>query len=180
MACILVVDDEESIRITFRAFLEREGHTVHVAEGYEQARRFLDHTVPDLLYLDILLRGPSGLELLKHVRERQFSCLVVVITGEPSLESATEALRLGAHDYISKPINRDSLLHSARVTLKHKALQDEKRQLEAEKEWLRLHLEAMFQSISSAVITFDQDMRVIRANAATRTILGLDPDRLPG
>ncbi|MCA1946100.1 MAG: response regulator, partial [Desulfovibrio sp.] len=110
MASILVVDDEESIRITFRAFLEREEHKVHVADGYEQARKFLDRCiqdkcVPDLLYLDILLRGPSGLELLKFVREQQLDCLVVVITGEPSLESATEALRLGAHDYISKPIN---------------------------------------------------------------------------
>lgn len=185
MASILVVDDEESIRITFRAFLEREEHKVHVADGYEQARKFLDRCiqdkcVPDLLYLDILLRGPSGLELLKFVREQQLDCLVVVITGEPSLESATEALRLGAHDYISKPINRDSLLHSARVTLRHKALQDEKRHLEQEKELFRLHLEAIFQSISSAIITVDQDMRIIRANAATHSVLGLNPDLLPG
>ncbi|GAB7082004.1 sigma-54 dependent transcriptional regulator [Megalodesulfovibrio paquesii] len=180
MACILVVDDEESIRITFRAFLEREGHTVLVANGCAQALARLEERTPDLLYLDILLNGQSGLDVLKYVRDKQLPCLVVIITGEPSLESATDALRLGAYDYISKPINRDSLLHSARVALNHKSLQDEKRRLETEKELLRLHLEAIFQSISAAVLTFDKDLQILSANSATHTVLRLNPDRLPG
>lgn len=186
MARILVVDDEESIRDTFQAFLTHDGHEVLVAEGLSEALACLDAVAAneapalDLVYLDIFLEGESGLDVLKHAQAVQSTALYLIITGGPSIDSATEAFRLGVFDYIAKPISREPLLHSARVALKHKTLLDDSKLLAKEKDELQAHMEAIFQSVSSALITFDQEMRVVRANQATEVVLRCAPENLVG
>ncbi len=172
MAHILVVDDEESICFSLRAFLEGDGHTVSTATNYEAAVMRLNAHQPDLIFADILLYGKSGIDLLKNVRSRDWDCPVVMITGEPSVETAAEAVRLGAFDYVSKPVNKEALLRMARVALRHKYLQDEKHALQAEKESLRLHLEAIFRSVPDAIVTVGKDERIRQVNQATQDVLG--------
>ncbi|TVM18868.1 sigma-54-dependent Fis family transcriptional regulator [Oceanidesulfovibrio indonesiensis] len=179
MSKILVIDDEESIRLTFRAFLEREGHTVFLAQGYEDALGLLDEA-PDLVFVDILLDAMSGMEILKVIRDRGLVCPVVLVTGEPSLETATQALRLGAYDYLQKPVNKDALLRVTRQALRLKQLEDEKRTLEAERSSLRLHLEAVFQSVPEAIISLDLQGRILQTNRATVDLFGLQPAELEG
>lgn len=179
MSKILVIDDEESIRLTFSAFLEREGHTVLMARGYDDALSLLE-AGPDLVFVDILLDSLSGMEILKYIRDRGLLCLVVLVTGEPSLETATQALRLGAYDYLQKPVNKVSLLHVTRQALRLKQLQDEKRALEAERNSLRLHLEAVFRSVPEAIITLNLQGRIIQANRGTIDVFDLQPSELEG
>ncbi len=180
MAKILIVDDEESIRFTFAAFLQGEGYDVRTAKDIEEARSLIDAIPPDLIFVDILLGGHSGIDILKYVKEQNLHCPVIIITGEPSIETAASAVRLGAFDYAPKPINKDNLLRFTRVALRQKILEDEKRALWGEKERLRVHLEAVFRSVPDAVVSVDTAMRITQANQAALEVLGLSEDRAVG
>jgi len=110
---ILVVDDEESIRFTFQKFLEHDGYHVETAVDYDDAMRALAESTFDLLYADIILGGRTGIDLLRDVKQTHPGIEVILITGAPSVDSASEALRLGALDYIVKPVRQDTLLRTA-------------------------------------------------------------------
>jgi len=127
---ILIVDDEESIRITFSMFLKREGYgQITTAATFEEALTYINEEQFDLIISDIVLEGATGTELLKYIRQTGVQCPVVMVTGFPNLESAAEAVRLGAFDYISKPVNKDTLLRFVRQALKHWQLKMEKNAL---------------------------------------------------
>ena len=80
---ILVVDDEESIRFTFSHFLKEEGYDIVTASDLKSARKILFHTQVDLIFIDIVLGGESGLDLLKQVKSLYLKHPVVMITGKP-------------------------------------------------------------------------------------------------
>ncbi len=177
---ILIVDDEEGIRYTSRAFLTKEGHEVTTAESYDFALKTLSETEYDLIFMDIILGGHSGMDLLREVKKRGLRCPVIMITGEPNLDTASESVRLGAFDYVAKPLVKRTLLHLTQLALHHKNLADEKAIAEEERERYRLDLEAIFRSVQDAIVTVDDDMRVIGANEAARAICGIDPEESKG
>ncbi|MBE0501476.1 MAG: response regulator, partial [Desulfuromonadales bacterium] len=88
---ILVVDDEENIRYTFASFLKDEGLIVDVACSIEECRQALSVRDFDLVYLDILLGGDSGIDALRICKEMNPACPVVMVTGSPDLDTATDA-----------------------------------------------------------------------------------------
>ena len=180
MPKILVIDDEESIRFTFKSFLGKEGHEVVTARDYDSAIKVISDGVPDLIFADIILGGRTGIDLLREVKNRGLRSPVIMITGEPNVETAAESVRLGAFDYISKPVRKGTLLRTANIALHHKAVVDEKDQIETEKEKYRCNLEAIFKSVQDAIVTVDTEMRVIEANEATKTICGILPRDLVG
>jgi DNA-binding NtrC family response regulator len=167
MARILVVDDEESIVYTFESFLADEGHEVLVARSYDEAVRQIGGDV-DLIFCDIILGGKTGIDLLGEVRARGLVSPVVVITGFPLARTAAEAVRLGAFDYVTKPVVQDTLLHLTRTALQRKRALDECEQY-------RLRLEATFSSVEDAIVTVDTGMRVLDVNAAATDLCGLGP-----
>jgi len=177
---ILIIDDEEGIRISFQSFLSEEGHEVITAEDYDSAMKAITKNQIDLIFADIILSGYTGIDLLREVKNRDLRCPVIIITGEPTLETAAESVRLGAFDYLTKPVLKESLLHAAKFALDHKALADEKDQIEAEKERYRSNLEAIFRSVKDAIITVDKNMLVIEANKATKEICGIAPKEIFG
>lgn len=171
MANILVVDDEESIRFTFDSFLSDEGHEVATAKSYDEALETISKSDPDLIFMDIVLGGKTGIDLLQEVRNTNPNCPVVMITGYPNVETASDALRLGAFDYIFKPVKQDTLLHTTGMALQYKALRDEN-------EKYRSNLEAIFRSVKDAIITVDKDLVVLEVNEAANRICGLDRDSI--
>ncbi len=177
-AHILIIDDEESIRITFSSFLSKEGYAVVTADSYESAIERLQESRFDLVFADIILGDHSGVKILGEVKARGMHCPVIMITGNPNIESAAESLRMDAFDYLSKPIKKDTLIRVTKHALQHKTLLDEKAFLEAENERYRLNLEAIFRSVEDAIITVDNDMRVIEANHASEAVFGLNPKGL--
>ncbi|MCP4688850.1 MAG: response regulator [Desulfobacterales bacterium] len=172
---ILIIDDEESIRFTFHAHLSREGHETITAEDYASSLKIIAGTDLDLIITDIILGGYTGIDVLKQVKERGLNCPVIMITGEPNITTATDAVRLGAFDYLPKPVRKDTLLRVARHALRNKKLMDEKLRLEKENERYRRNLEAIFTSMKDAVISVDNDGRVIEANESARQICGFSP-----
>jgi PAS domain S-box-containing protein len=170
---ILVVDDEENIRYVFHEFLSAEGHDVQAVESLESAIHAVNENSFDLIFVDILLGKHSGIELLGKVKEKGLRCPVVVMTGQPNLDTASASVRLGAFDYLSKPVLKDALLRVSALALEHKALIDERERLIAEKERYRRNLEIIFRNVKDGILTVNTAMEVIEANHSVETICGL-------
>jgi two-component system, NtrC family, response regulator HydG len=162
---ILIVDDEESIRQTFEIFLNSAGYEyVKAVSTFDEAMEAIATVSYDLIISDIVLIGPCGTDLLKKLREAGVKCPIVMVTGFPNLESAAESVRHGAFDYISKPVNKDTLLHFSRQALKHWYLENKAERLQKENEKYRRYLETIFRSVSDAIITVDANMNIMQLN----------------
>ncbi len=108
---ILVVDDEPEIRALVRDILEDEGYDVAIAENAETARKAWQARKPDLILLDIWMPDTDGISLLKEwLESRQDSCPVIMMSGHGTVETAVEATRLGAYDFLEKPLSLAKLL----------------------------------------------------------------------
>ncbi|MCF6158952.1 MAG: sigma-54-dependent Fis family transcriptional regulator [wastewater metagenome] len=165
-AKILVIDDEENIRFTFESFLFDEGFEVATAKNYDEALDALNRADFDLIFADIILEGKTGIDILKKVRMLRLTTPVVMITGAPNIETSLDALRLGAFDYVLKPVRQETLLHVTDKALRYKTLLDEK-------EKYRSNLEAIFSSVKDAIITVDKELSVLEINDAARSICSL-------
>jgi len=130
MISILVVDDEETIRLSCGIFLTRAGFDARVAGDFDSAVRTLAEVPCQLVFTDLLLGSRSGMDLVRWTAANCPDTLAVVMTGQPSLETATESVRLGAYEYLAKPVTREVLLKTVSKALEHRALLLEKRSLE--------------------------------------------------
>jgi two-component system response regulator HydG len=106
---ILVVDDDEDVRSTLELWLTREGYEVRTVARAESAFGVLEEFRPEVMVTDIYMPGLTGLELLARVREAGVDLDVIVITGQEGLDTAVEAMRTGAYDYLSKPVDPGEL-----------------------------------------------------------------------
>ncbi len=177
---ILVIDDEKNIRFIFKDFLSKEGHDVLTAGSYSAAIEIISKTEPDLMFVDIILGGKTGIDILNEVKKRKLQCPVIIITGKPSLETSAAAVRGGAFDYIVKPFLKEDMLKVTFNALRHKSLLEAKNQAEAEKENYRRNLDAIFWSLQDGIITVDNNLEVLEANNAVKNICGLTKEKIYG
>jgi DNA-binding NtrC family response regulator len=112
-ASILIVDDEEVVRRSHLRSLENSGCHAEVATNGDEALQVMERQPFDVVLLDLRMPGLDGMSVLRTIRQRWPDSQVVVITGYPSLESAKEAVRLGAQKYIAKPVGPDEVLRAA-------------------------------------------------------------------
>jgi DNA-binding NtrC family response regulator len=115
---ILVVDDEKSQREILEMILSGEGYDVTTASSGEAALKFAKDRRFDLALTDLKMTGMDGIELLQHLLAQDSSIIVILLTAHGSIESAKDALRRGAFDYLQKPYDRDTLLETIRRALK--------------------------------------------------------------
>ncbi len=160
---ILVIDDEEIILNTLEIMLSDLGYVIFTACDFDSAIKIIDSEEIDLLLSDIVLGGKSGIDILYGIKERELSCPVVLFTGYPGLETATEAVRLGAYDYIVKPVKKEMLIRVTKMALRHKYVIDERNRY-------RKNLEAIFNSVEDGIVTVDKDYKVIEINAAAEKL----------
>ena len=134
---VLVVDDERSMRELLAIMLKQVGHEVTVADGGEHALEALRAGSFDLVITDLRMRKVDGLAVLRAAKELSPQTVVLVVTAFASTETAVEAMKLGAYDYITKPFKRDDIKLTIANALERKRLQDEntalKRQLRRER-----------------------------------------------
>ena len=128
---ILVVDDEEAIRESLAAWLIKAGYQVDTADSGDTALARLHKHPFDLALVDIKMPGMDGLELLGHIREKHPEILVVIITAYGSIESAVDAMKQGASDYLLKPFDPEHLILLIAKLAEQKALMDENQRLRA-------------------------------------------------
>jgi DNA-binding NtrC family response regulator len=117
---ILVVDDEEIVRRSYRRLLDEARYSAQTAADGSAALDAMQREPFDVVLLDLRLPGGDGMGVLRSIRERWPAAEVVIITGNPTLETAKEAVRLGAYDYLAKPVDPDRILKVARSAAEHK------------------------------------------------------------
>src|SRR5690606_17395560 len=134
MARLLVVDDEEGIRRVLTQLFEYEGHEVRSASSGPEAIGVFSEFLPDLTFMDVKMARMDGLEALSRIREIDPNALVVMISGHGTIETAVEATRRGAYDFLEKPLDTDRILLVLRNALQQRGLLEENARLRDEVE----------------------------------------------
>ncbi len=174
MAKVLIVEDEDVLRLTFEQFLHDAGYETVAVAGYAAAVAALDEDGFDVVISDIILGGKTGVDLLRTIHEREAGCPVIMITGDPSVDTAAEAVRLGAFDYLPKPVRESDLLRVIRLALDRTQLACDRDRYAAEVERARDELNTIFDSVGEGIVTVDASLTICHANSAARAILGLN------
>ncbi len=117
---ILIVDDERSIRRTFEIFLSKEGYTVFTAEDVKCALQIIENNDIDIVFTDIIMPRITGIELLSILKEIRPDISVVIMTGEPTTETVKQAATDKAHDYLIKPVSKETLIECAKSAIQRK------------------------------------------------------------
>ena len=129
MAQILVVDDQKSLRRSVSIALSRAGHSVDEAQSGAEAIDRIDQTLYDVVITDLKMPDVDGLGVLEAVRARSTDTEVILVTAYGSIESAVEAIRQGAHDYLAKPFSHEQILCTVDLALDRRRLRTEVRSL---------------------------------------------------
>lgn len=156
MPSVLIVDDEQGIRATLSEFLRDENFEVETAADVEEAQKLLGRRRFDVVVTDIIMPRLSGVDLLKSIHDQQPLAQVILITGEPLLDTATQALRAGAYDYLQKPVTRQKILGVVTSAAKVKILLDEKDRLEQENRRYRKELEVLLDERTRALLESEE------------------------
>ncbi len=168
---ILIVDDDRDVLATFSYILDSSGFSVHTAVSVDEALKQLESWPCDVAIVDIHLGADTGVDLLRLLKKSNPLLQVVLITGHPQVETASEAVRLGACDYLSKPIHPNELLNAAHHALTCKQLAEQTEAHQAD-------LQAIFSSLSDGILMIDQEGRIQQSNLAYLRICGLFENNL--
>jgi len=146
---ILVVDDEIGIRELLSEILSDEGYQVHLAENAEQARAFRNEFEPDLVLLDIWMPETDGVALLKEwVDQDLLTMPVVMMSGHGTIETAVEATRIGAVDFLEKPISLQKLLTTIAKAIREGAPKPQAQVTEAQNQIIFLNIDGQTQQFT--------------------------------
>jgi two-component system nitrogen regulation response regulator NtrX len=126
---ILIVDDEPSILKSLHGILSDEGFEVFTATNGYEALKIIENESPDLVLLDIWMPGIDGIETLKEIKQENPFIQVIIITGHGTIETAVKATKLGAFDFIEKPLSIDKIIVSINNALNFRKLEEENRYL---------------------------------------------------
>jgi PAS domain S-box-containing protein len=187
MQKILLIDDEEANVRLLAMSLRSDGHDVLTALSGEEGLKIFQQENPELVLTDIKMPGMDGIEVLQRIKELEPDAEVIIITGHGDIDNAIEALKLGASDFISKPI-RDEVLSVALKRAKEKRTM--KMQLKAYTQNLELKvreatrqvrrksnfLAKLIRSSNDAIIATDQAMTIVIYNPGAQRIFGYPPD----
>ena len=184
---VLVVDDEKDIRDGSERILTRLGFRVMQAGRGEEALGILEKEKPSIVLLDLKMPGMDGLEVLSRIRALDETILVIVITGYATVEVATDAMKQGAYDFISKPFEPDQLRiivnrasERIRLTREARRLEEEKKRtlLDLDTEKSRIH--TIIESLPNGVLVTNAKGQVVLVNPAFKQLFELDADLNPG
>jgi len=196
MPNILVVDDEQSIRVTLKEILEEDKHNVLTGSCYKEGIAILKSYNIEIVIVDIIMPGRSGLDLLDFIKDHFDYIQIIIITGEPNLQSAIRAIRSGAADYLSKPINIEELKNAVQRVHKIFLLLKLKNKLDKENKQIRKQLEKLLKektrsleeieeryksvamTAADAVIIMDENLSIVETNKSTEKLFGYNNTEL--
>jgi two-component system response regulator HydG len=140
---ILIIDDDTAFCVMLKTFLQKKGFEVENAFNGEQARDQLKKHSFDIVLTDIRLPDSDGLQILKHIKEASVDARVILMTGYTDIKTAVNAMKLGAFDYVGKPINPEEILHIIGLAL-NKKLEKPAEKMPASKKSLDVKLPSQF------------------------------------
>jgi two-component system phosphate regulon sensor histidine kinase PhoR len=184
---ILVVDDERDIRDGCERILGRRGYQVSKAANGEEALGFVESTEYAIVLLDLKMPGMDGMEVLRLIRDARPDTLIIVITGYATVETAIEAMKRGAYDFIPKPFKPDQLRIVVDRAIDRKQLTEEARRLERERQRTLkdLHLEqsrtrTVIRALPDGVMVTTPDAHVALMNPACTRLISQPENFQPG
>ena len=167
---ILIVDDETIVRESLGSWFREEGYSVDVAASAKEALEKLTTTGWDIFLLDIRMPGMDGLELQRKIKESHPESTIIIMTAYASVETAVEAMKQGAYDYIVKPFDPDDLEHLVRNAIERKQLVSENIQLRSKIDEMNLFHEVVGKS--SAMRRVLEQVAMVAASDTTALIRG--------
>ena len=174
MGKVLIVDDERSIRETLSEFIRESGHETFTAAEAEEALSIVVRSAPDVVVSDIILPGVDGMALLERVHRVAPDVQVIMITGEPTVETATDAVRQGAFDYLSKPVPREEIQAAVESAMRTKRVADERTRLTEENLRYRDHLEEAVEQKTRALAANEEKYRTVVETANEAVFVAQD------
>jgi len=177
---ILVVDDERGLREGCRRILESEGYSVELAEDGQQGLELLQKNSYDLMLVDLMMPVMGGLQLMDEIKKLNIDIIMIVITGFATIETAVDAMKHGAYDYVPKPFSPDQLLAVVNRGLERQRLRRQAQQLMAERdrrlleivnEKSRLH--TIVNSMADGVLVINRDQQLVLWNPTAIKMLNL-------
>ncbi len=184
---ILIVDDEKGLREGCRRILMSEGHGADVAENGKIGLEMVKSGSYDLMLVDLMMPVMGGLELMEQVRQIDPEIIMIVITGFATIETAVEAMKHGAYDYVPKPFSPDQLvavvnrgLEKRRLSLQAKRLVEERDQklLEVANEKSKMH--TIVNSMADGILVINMEKQLVLWNPSAIKMLNLDEHLEPG
>jgi PAS domain S-box-containing protein len=193
---VLVVDDEPSVCALFKRVLERRHYQVDVAQNLPQALMYLNQTSYHAILVDVKLADDDGIDVLKHSLACQPQTPVIMVTGAPTVETATDAMRLGAYDYLSKPVTSQALISTVMRAAGLRHLRHENALIEKENRNYRENLErlalkraeqikekeeryrTLFENSMDAIVCITPDGRLFDFNPAALELFGCSQDMM--
>ncbi|MCX7944221.1 MAG: sigma-54 dependent transcriptional regulator [Deltaproteobacteria bacterium] len=126
---ILIVEDDPNLLSTLEELFKREGYKVSIAKTGTEAIKIINNSEIDLVVSDLMIPGISGMELLQAISDLKANCQFIMITAYGTIETAIEAIKKGAYDFITKPVNKNQLLKTVRLALERQQLINENKKL---------------------------------------------------
>jgi len=191
-AKVLIVDDEELIRLNLRALLEDLGYLVAEAADGREGLGVFDREQPDLVLADLMMPMMNGLSMIAELREKRPETPVIVISGTGSVRDAVDSLRLGAWDYVLKPVaDPEGLdivirraLEKARLVRENRLYREQLEKLVLERtaklNEINERWERTFDAVPDLIAIIDTDFRIVQANKAMMDRLGVTPAECSG
>lgn len=177
---VLVIDDEPGIREGCGRILSRMGCRVALAADGQAGLEALKEDPADIVLLDLKMPGLDGMEVLRRISEFYPETLVIVITGFGTVETATEAMKLGAYDFIAKPFQPDRLRVTVDRAIERKRLLEERRRTLADLDAEKSRIRTIVQALPNGLAVIGRDGRVVLMNPAFCQACNLDPATRPG
>lgn len=178
LARILIVDDDVDFADSLSEMLGLRGYEARVANTQREALRQASAYAPDLALLDVQLGTRSGLDILAKLRKAHPHVAVLMLTAQASIDTAVEAVRLGAYDYLRKPIDSSALLMSLERCLKHIRLEWDKRKTEDALVQSEARFRATFEQAAVGIALMAIDGQFVQVNTKLCDILGYEPDEM--
>lgn len=186
-AHILVVDDEMGIREGCNRALSAEGYRVDCAEDGNLGFKKVKENHYDLILVDLMMPGIGGLDLIQNIHEIDPEIIMVVITGYASIDTAVEATKRGAYDYLPKPFSSEALTALVKRGLEKRMLRLEAKRLHAERDQKLLELaneksrlQTIIGCMADGVLVTNMDGRLVLWNASSVKMLKLPSQEVPG
>jgi len=177
---ILIVDDEPQICASLEVLLRRQGYDIKTAQSGRQALQLMASTGFDLLLLDMVIPDMSGFEIMDHINSQQYEFHTIVITGNASIESAVQALKKGAYDYLKKPFEYEELIKRVSNALDQRRLSREKQIINGKLERSEERYQYLVQHSPDIIYMLDAEGNFTFVNVTVTPLLGFSPEELRG
>jgi diguanylate cyclase (GGDEF)-like protein/PAS domain S-box-containing protein len=177
---ILAVDDQMRMLESVQELVSAQGYNIDIARGGRAAIKRLEEGSYDVVFLDLMMHDLSGHDVMAHIRENDINVIVIVVSGDASIDAAIQALRAGAHDFLRKPYAPELLINTLENAVRHRLLEEENRDIQKKLKHSEKLYRFMVNNSPDIVYILDQDGCFVFINNRIESLLGYDRNELTG